>query len=214
MGTETGPYLQRLQRLERELVIWRAVGLAAVAMICFGFAQSGAQREARFVSADGRQSVVISGQGITFFDKDKTLGRLGFEGVGDGDDIEVNLNVTGQLTTYEVNVHSGDNRLFLSADRVGFAQKGAVRASLRPDGLFLQDKSGRAKIDLVTPEQGLAGLDFIDQGKLILSLGSVGKTGGGNPPRRDAGAIHIADFGHDFKSRLITASEALPPATP
>jgi len=196
------------KRLGRELIFWRVVGLAAVAALCFGFAQSQSPREMRFVSADGRQSVVISGNGIMFFDKDKTLGQLVFEGVGDGDDLEVNLKLTGQVTSYGVNLASGEDRLLLDADRVSFVQKGRPRASLRSDGLFLQDKAGQSQINMVTPEQGLAGIDFVDHGKLILGLGSVGKFRGGSPPRRDAGAIDLGDFGPDPKSRLITAGDS------
>lgn len=208
MGIEGTRRSGRRKRLERELIFWRVVGLAAVAALCFGFAQSGKPREMRFVSADGRQSVVVSGNGIDFLDRDKTLGYLRFEGIGDGDDLEVNLKLAGQVTTYEVNLQSGENKLFLDADRVSFVQKGAVRGAFTPDGLALQNKSGKTKISVFTPEQGTGGVEFVEGGNVILSLGSIQHFRGENPARLNAGAIHIADFAKPFKSRLITADDS------
>ena len=96
----------------------------------------------------------------------------------------------------------------LSTERFGFVQNGAVRSALTPDGLFLQDANARTRITLTTPQQGLGGLDFVERGNLVLSLGGVGKFRGADAPRKDAGAIHIGDFGPDPKSRLITATES------
>jgi hypothetical protein len=196
------------QRLRRELIFWRVIGLSAIASLCLGFAQDKSPREIKLVSADGRQSVVLSGQGIYMYDKTKELGHLGFEGVGDGDDLEVNLKLAGQVTTCGIGVYSGNDRLFLSADRIGFLEKGAVRASLFPYGLLLQDHSGQSKIALTTPDQGTGGLDFVEHGNMVLSMGALAHFRVDNPPLRNEGAIHIADFAKDFKSRLITASES------
>jgi hypothetical protein len=201
------------RRLRQELIFWRVIGLSAIALLCFGFAQEKAPREIKLVSADGRQSVVVSGQGIYLYDKTKELGHLGFEGVGDGDDLEVNLKLAGQVTSYGIAVYSGDAKLFLNADRVSFVEKGMPLASMRPYGLFLQDKTGQSQITLTTPDQGTGGIDFVEHRNLVLSLGALGHFRGEVPPVRSEGAIRITNFGKDPKSRLITASDSESPAT-
>jgi hypothetical protein len=202
------PHAWRRKRLERELLFWRVIGLAAIAALCFGFTQSSERKDIRLVSPDGTQSVEITPFGISLVNKGKTLGRIGFETIGDGDDQEVLIKLTGQVVATAFAAQNGTQRLFLDPERIGFLKDNAVRAALQPDGLLLQDKTGRAKIDLVTPEQGWAGIDFVEDGKLILAFGSLAKLRGGEPPRRDAGAIHIGDFGKDAKSRLITAGDS------
>jgi hypothetical protein len=152
--------------------------------------------------------VLLSAAGLELSDKDKTLGRIGFESVGDSDDLEVGMKLSGHASALTVSVQDGKDRAMFSTERLGFVQNGAVRGALTPDGLFLQDANGRTRITFTTPHQGLGGLDFVERGNLILSLGSVGKFRGANTPGRDAGAIHIGDFGPDPKSRLITATES------
>lgn len=199
---------QHRRWLKRELIFWRIVGVAAVAVLCFGFVQNAAQREIRLVSPDGRQSVELTPFGISFVGKGKTLGRIGFETIGDGDDQEVLLKITGQVIATTLTARNDQGWLSLNPERIGFVQKGAVRGAFTPDGISLQDKSGQFKISIYTPDQGTGGLDFIDHGKLVLGLGAVAHFRGGDPPRRDAGAIHIGDFGPDPKSRLITAGDS------
>ena len=199
---------RRRKRLERKLILWRVVGLVAVAALCFGFAQSQSQKEIRLVSPDGRQSVEISPFGISLTDRGKTLGRIGFETIGDGDNQEVIVKVSGQVIATSMEARSDRERLFLGPERIGFLQNGAVRGALTPDGLMLQNKSGKTKINVFAPEQGTGGLEFVEGGNLILGLGSVQHFRGENPSRLNAGAIHIADFAKPFKSRLITADDS------
>ena len=201
----------RTQRLRRELVFWRVIGLGAIALLCFGFAQSGGQREMRFASADGRQSVVISASGISLLDKGKTLGHIGFETVGDGDDQEVDVKVGGLVSGSVLEAQNSKDRLLLKPERIGFLRNGTIGASLTPDGLALQNRSGQTRISLFTPEQGTGGLDFVEHGNVILSLGSFQHFRLENPPRLNAGAISVADFGKPFKSRLITADDSEAP---
>jgi hypothetical protein len=208
MRTNRAGHMQCSRRLRRELIFWRAVGLCAVAAMCFGFAQDQSRQEVRVVSPDGRRSVVVSGSGISFLDKNKTIGRIGFDSVGDGDALEVNLRVSGGLTGRSLSAQEEGDRLVLTSERLGFFYKGAVRAALDPSGLNLQDKGGQSRIALTTPDKGTGGLDFVEHGNLILSLGALAKFRVENPPLRSEGAIHIGNFGKDPKTRLITASES------
>ncbi len=200
--------MRQAMRMKRELNFWRALGLITAAVLTTAMAQEKAPKEIRLVSADGRQTVVLSANGMELSDHGKTLGRIGFEPVGESDDLEVGMKLSGHASALTITAQDGKNRAMLSTERFGFVQNGAVRSALTPDGLFLQDVNARAKITLTTPQQGLGGLDFVERGNLILSLGGVGKFRGADAPRRDAGAIHIGDFGPDPKSRLITASES------
>ena len=50
----------RLSRLERELFLWRILGLVAVVCLTLAFHSPVPDKEVRFVSADGRQTVVLS----------------------------------------------------------------------------------------------------------------------------------------------------------
>jgi len=80
------PIVQRLVRLEREMIFWRVVAVAAAMFFSLAFAQEKAQREIRLTSADGRQVVVLSPQGIQLSDRGKKLGEIGFVTVG-GDEM-------------------------------------------------------------------------------------------------------------------------------
>src|SRR5262245_23045737 len=90
----------------------------------------------------------------------------------------------------------------------------AVRGAFTPDGLTLQTKFGKTRINLFEPEQGTGGLDFVQDGNLILSLSSLQHFQVEDPPRLNAGAIHVADFAKPFKSRLITAQETCKTSPP
>ena len=61
----------RITRIERELRIWRAAALLAVAVALIG-AASGPERprELRIDSADGKQSAILRGDGISFQNAD------------------------------------------------------------------------------------------------------------------------------------------------
>ena len=82
-----------------------------------------------------------------------------------------------------------------------------MRASLSTDGLEVSDSQRRARITPHTPDQGISGLQFLDQQRAILSLGPFGLFRGDNPPRRDADAIVLNDFGKPPKVRLIPPLE-------
>lgn len=200
---------QRLLRLERELFWWRILGIAAIVCMSVAFAQSGNDKEIKFVSTDGRQTVVVSADGISLQTKDKTLARLGFDAVGESDKLEGTLIITGGASIGQegLSIHAGKNVVLLNTNHLNFLQGPNMRTSLSLDGLALADPEGRAKIALSTPEQGLGGLVFLHQQRAILSLGALGNFRGDTPPRQDVGAILINDFGSPPGRRLITPSE-------
>ena len=197
----------RLSRLEREIFFWRILGLIAVVCLTLAFHSPGSDKEVRFVSADGRQVVVLSADGLSLLTKDKTLARLNFAPVGDSAKLEAELMITGGLSAGGLAIRSGKNVALLNADHLNFLQGSAMRTSLSGDGLSVSDSQNRAKISLSISDQGLGGLVFLDQQRAILSLGSLGLFRGDNPPRRDVGAILINDFGTPSNRRLITPSE-------
>lgn len=200
---------RRLLRLERELVLWRTLGLIAVVSLTFAFSQAGEDKEIKFVSSDGRQTVVVSADGISLRSKEKTLARLGFDTVGESDKLEGTLKITGGASVGQegIGIRAGKDAVLLNTSHVNFLQGTSMRASLSVDGLYLADPQGRAKIQLSTPEQGLGGMFFLDQQRAILSLGALGNFQGDNPPRRDVGAIALNDFGTPPGRRLITPSD-------
>jgi hypothetical protein len=200
--------VRQAKRMKRELTMWRVLAVVVAAVFTAALAQEKAPKEIRLVSADGRQTVLLSANGLEFSAHGKTLGRIGFDGVGDSDDLEVGMKLSGHASALTISVQEGKNRAVLKTEGLGFLQNGALRSQLTPDGLFLQDANARAKITLTTPQQGLGGLDFLERGNLLLSLGALGKFRGGDAPQRDAGAINISDFGLAPKSQLITASES------
>lgn len=202
----------RLSRLERELFVWRILGLAAMVSFTLALHSPGPDKpdkEVRFVSADGRQTVVLSAEGLSLLTKDKTLARLNFAPVGESEKLEAELKLSGGISVGRegLSIHDEKNLGLLNAQHLNFLQASAMRASLSMDGLELSDSQRRARIILSTPDQGLGGLHFLDQQRAILSLGSLGLLRGGNPPRRDVGAIQLGDFGAMPKSRLITPAE-------
>ena len=198
----------RVVHMKRELMLWRVLALAITLVFALAFAQEKQQKEIRLASADGRQVMVLSSRGIELSDKGKMLGQIGFETIGDGEEQDVLIELSGQISATRVFVEEEKNRLSLRATGVAFAEGFTQRAMFTPDALSLQASTGHSKIILATPSQGVGGLDFVEDGKLILGLGPVAKFRGGNLPRRDSGAIHIGDFGPDPKTRLITASES------
>jgi hypothetical protein len=198
----------RLSRLERELLFWRVLGLAAMVFFTLAFHSPASDKEVRFVSADGRQTAVLSAEGLTLRTKDKTLARLTFAPVGESERLEAELMITGSISTGTgLSIRTGKDVALLNAEHLNFLQGPAMRASLSTDGLQLSDSRRRARITLSTPDQGLGGLHFLDQQRAILSLGSLGLFRGDNPPRTDVGAILLGDFGTPPKRRLITPSE-------
>src|SRR5207302_10599746 len=117
--------------------------------------------------------------------------------IGDGDVQEATIKLSGQIVATRMLVEEANTRLALTTESVAFAENSSLRSMLTPDGVLLQGRGGRSKISLTTPQQGVGGLDFVENGNVILALGTVGKFRADNPQRRNAGAIHIGDFGLD-----------------
>jgi len=165
-------------------------------------------------SADGRQVMVLSSRGIELSDKGNMFGQIGFETIGDGEEQDILIKLSGQISATRVFVEEEKNRLSLRATRVAFAEGFTQRAMFTPDGVSLQAPTGHSQIILATPSQGVGGLDFVEDGKLILGLGPLAKFRAGIPCGAIGGAIHIGDFGPDPKTRLLTASESELQTTP
>jgi hypothetical protein len=200
----------RQVRLERELFVWRLLVaiIAAGAMLAAAAPQS--EREIRLSSADSKNTVILSAEGLSLQRGGRVLAHLTFETVGDGDQQIALLKLNG-----EVNVESGiisvgpplKQRAAIRPEGFSLVQGGVVRAGISPGVLTLADSSGHTKAELVTDEQGLAGLSLIYDQKLIAELASAGRFNITDPPKRDSANLVLKDWGPDFKSRLITPSE-------
>jgi hypothetical protein len=201
--------VRRQVRLERELFVWRilVVIIAAGAMLAAAAPQS--EKEIRLTSDDGKNTVILSAEGLSLQSGDRVLAHLTFETVGDGDQQVAMLKLNG-----EVNVESGiisvgpplKQRAAIRPEGFSLVEGGVVRAGMSPGVLTLADSSGHTKAQLVADEQGLAGLSLIHDQKLIAELASAGKFNGTNPPKRDSANLVLQDWGPEFKSRLITPS--------
>ena len=82
----------------RELLLWRLIAIGGIVFILLGFAQDRTEKEIRLSSADGKQSVVLSGEGIKFMSANKTLGRIEFDAIGDGEQLALNISVPGGIS--------------------------------------------------------------------------------------------------------------------
>jgi hypothetical protein len=124
------PFLERVMhrqvRLERELLVWRVLFTIVAAGAVLAAASPQAQKEIRLASADGKNTVVLSVDGLSLQSVGRRLAELKFETVGDGSKQLALLKLNG-----EVHVESG----IIS---VGSPLK--QRAAIRPDGFSVNLK--------------------------------------------------------------------------
>lgn len=210
----TNPSFERIARrqirLERELFIWRLLVIIVAAGAMLAAASPQPEKEIRLASADGKDTIILSAEGLFMMSGGRRLAQLTFETVGDGSQQVALLKLNGQ-----VNVESGiisvgsplKQRAAVRADGFSLIQGGIVRAGISPGALTLADASGRTKAQLIADDQGLAELSLTYDQKLIAQLASAGRFNVTDPPKRDSAGLVLNDFGADFKSRLITPSE-------
>lgn len=203
--------VRRQVRLERELLVWRllVVLVAAGAMLAAAAPQS--EKEIRLTSADGKNTVVLSAEGLSLQSGGRALARLAFETVGDGDQqvAELKLNGEGAIILESGIISVGPplkQRAAIRPEGFSLLQGGIVRAGISPGVLTLADSSGHTKAELAADEQGLAGLSLLYDQKLIAGLASADRFNASSPPKRDSANLILNDWGADFKSRLITPS--------
>lgn len=202
--------VRRQVRLERELFVWRLLIIIFAAGIMLAAAAPQPEREIRLVSADGKNTILLSAEGLTMQSGDKRLAQLTFETVGDGSQQAALLKLNGQLSVESGIISVGSplkQRAAIRADGFSLVQAGIVRAGINPGSLTLADASGRTKAELMADDQGLAELSLTYDRKLIAQLASTGRLSVTDPPKRDSAGLVLNDFGADPKSRLITPSE-------
>lgn len=199
----------RVVRIERELYFWRIVGLCAAVCLTLAFALPQTEKTIRLSSFDGKQIVELTANGLALSDGKKTLARLGFDAIGDSDNLEANLKLTGGVSAGAPGfaIQDGKDRALFHANLINFLQGTQPRATLSFDGLMLSDPHGKGRIVMSVPEAGMSSLTFLDRQNMILSLGALGNFRV-DPRRSDVGAILINDFGSDSRSRLITPTES------
>jgi hypothetical protein len=202
--------LYRQVRLERELLVWRVLFaiVAAGAMIAAAWPQS--EKEIRLASADGKNTVVLSAEGLSLQSGGRHLAELTFETVGDGSRQLALLKLNGELDVESGMISVGSplkQRAAIRPDGFSLNQGGIVRAGVNPGALTLADPSGRTKAELIADDHGLTALSLIYDQKLIAQLASAGRFTVTNPPKRDSAGLVLNDFSADSKSRMITPSE-------
>lgn len=202
--------VRRQLRLERELFVWRLLAIIIVgAGAMLGAASSQSAKEIRLVSADGKNTVVLSAEGLSLQRGGRRLAQLTFETAGDGDEQIASFMLDGK-----VNVESGiisvgsvpKLHAAIRPDGFSLVEGGIMRASVNPGVVILTDRSGQTKAELST-DDGLAGLSLLYDRKVIAQLASAGRFLATNPPKRDSANLALTDWSPDFKSRVITPSE-------
>jgi hypothetical protein len=202
--------IRRQTRLERELLVWRVLVVIAAGGALLAAASPQTEREIRLASADGKNTVILSAEGLSLRSGGRSVAELSFETVGDGSRQLALLKLNGA-----VNVESGiisvgsplKQRAAIRPEGFSLNQSGVVRVSLNPGLLSLADPTGRTKAELTADDQGLTALSLIYDQKLIAQLASVGKFTVTDPPKRDSAALGLNDFGVHPESRLITPAE-------
>ena len=196
-------------RLEREIFVWRLLAIIVAAWAMLAAAAPQSEKEVRLTSADGKNSVVLSAEGLSLQRNGRDLAHLRFETVGDGDQQIAVLKLNG-----EVNVESGiisvgpslKQHAAIRPEGISLVQGAIVRAGMSPGALTLADSSGHTKAEM-SADEGLAGLSLLHDQKLIAGLASAGRSNVNDPSKRDSANLVLNDWGADFKSRLITPSE-------
>ena len=201
---------RRQVRLERELFVWRLLVIifAAGAMLAAASPQS--EKEIRLASPDGKNTVVLSAEGLFLQRGDRRLAQLTFETLGDASQQIASFKLNGEvhLESGIISVGSFPKlRAAIRPDGISLVEGSVVRASINPGVLTLADNSGHTKAELAADDQGLAGLSLLHDQKVIAQLASAGRFLATNPPKRDSANLMLNDWSPDFKSREITPSE-------
>jgi len=198
---------RRLHRLECELFVWRVLLIIIAVGAMLGAAPPQSEKEIRLTSADGKDTVVLSAEGLSLQSGGQSVVQLRFQTVGDGDQYAF-FKLVGDM-----NVDLGDIRV-ASSDQHGASIRpegfalfdGHYRTDIHPGELTLSDREGKALANLSADNGGLTGLSLVYEGKVIAQLGSAGRFVTTNPPKRDAANLSLTDWSPDFKQRVITPS--------
>ena len=199
--------VRRQMRLERELLLWRVLVIAIAAAGFIAAARPQSEKEIRFPSADGRNVVTLSSEGLTLSSGGKTLAQLSFITVGDGERQNVSLKLNGQISVESgiITVGAfGKQRVAIRPEGLLIDQGNATRATLKSGLLSLADPSGRTTAEMSADEKGIVALTLAYDRNVIAELGSEARFVDGDPAKRAAGAMMLNDFGA-AKSRMITA---------
>jgi hypothetical protein len=213
MNSSLESVVRRQVRLEREVFVWRLVLVLVVAGAAIAAAavpQSQSAKEIRLASADGKNVVTLSADGLTMERGGRRLAQLTFETVGDGAQQNVLLKMNGFVAVESGTISVGpplNQHAAIHSDGFSIVQGGTIRAALNPGVLAVADSSERTKAELTADDQGLVGLSLLYDQKQIAALASAGRFFATNPPKRDAANLSLSDFGGNPKSRLLTPSE-------
>ncbi|MGA8072955.1 MAG: hypothetical protein WB995_05725, partial [Candidatus Acidiferrales bacterium] len=195
-------------RWQREVYLWRFVFLLAVAG-SLSAASPQIQKEIRFKSDDGRNTVILSAEGLTLEASGNPLARLTFETVGDGEKQMAILKIRGEVAMESgvITLADGKQRSAVRADGFSLTEGGIQQASIAPGLVSVADSTGHAKAQLSADNRGLSNLVLLYNQNVIAELGSFGNFRVEDPLKRDSAALMLNDFGSNSKSRLITPSE-------
>lgn len=199
--------LLRVTKLERELKTWRLISLLLIIplTVAAGWNPAGDKpREIQLTSEDGRLKTSLSPYGLKFTWDGREIAGLNIETIGDGDRHAGRIKFSS--TDDSKSTLSEEGLMIQSSDP--YQRSITVRGSkgetaITPLGVMVP--GGRFGVD----QDGLVGLDMLDQNKLIASIGATGRFIHTVPPKRDSAALLLNDFGPDGKSHFITPSEAV-----
>src|SRR5262249_9017459 len=178
--------------LKRELVLGGLLLLCtAGAMIAATAPQS--EKEIRLKSADGKNTVVLSAEGLSLERNGRRLAQLTFDTVGDGGQQIALLKVSGAVKVESGIVQEGyllKRSTAIRPEGLTLVDGGTVRATLNAGTLSLLDKSGQTRADLTVDDHGLAGLSLAHDQKVIAQIASAGRFGGA---KRDSASLVLND---------------------
>ena len=207
MNQSTEGLTRREVWLRREIVLWRLLLILCAAGVMIAAAAPQSEKEIHLKSADGKNTVVLSAEGLSLERNGSRLAQLTFETVGDGEQQVAFLKISGAMKVESGIIEVGSllkRNTAIRPEGLTLVDGGTVRATLNAGTLSLLDKSGQTRADLTVDDRGLAGLSLAHDQKVIAQLASTGRFGGA---KRDSASLVLNDWGTTFTSHLITASE-------
>jgi hypothetical protein len=202
--------VRRQVRLERELFVLRLLIIIIAAGAMLAAASTPSEKEIRLASADGKNTVILSAEGLYLRSGGRPVAQLSFETVGDGSRQLALLKLNGEVAVESGVISVGsplNQRVAIRPEGLSLNQGGIVRIALNPGLLSLADPTGRTKAELVADDQGLTSLTLIYDQKLLAQPASAGKFNVTDPPQRESAGLVLNDFSAPPKSRFITPSE-------
>ena len=202
---------RRVQRLERELLVWRFAAFALAMFFLTGAALENRTqpKEIRLVSDDSNYAAVLRSDGLRLFTGDKLLGSITSRDEGEfGVTAEVELTDPRasmvKLATYGLTLGMGSEKTTVTPSGLRVLSSGEERTEVAASRIALFNGAPRSSISLSVDDRGLAGVDILFGQHLIASIASMRTFSAAES--LDAGGLLLNDFGDKPRSQLLSAA--------